>query len=91
MTSSSNAIYDVNMQKYAYSSTGELGTQGLSPCVAVIIVFSNRTVMIEHRTDNELYDEADEPEATDETEATDLFHDIVDNIEAMEKQHLNIR
>jgi len=85
MTSSSNAIYDVNMQKYAYSSTGELGTQGLSPCVAIIVVFSNRTVMIEHRTDNELYDEGDE------LEAIDLFRDIIDNIEAMEKQHLNIR
>jgi len=41
--------------------------------------------MIEHRTDNELYDEGDE------LEAIDLFRDIVDNIEAMEKQHLNIR
>jgi hypothetical protein len=48
-------------------------------------VFSNRTVIIEHRSDNELHDEEDE------LEAIDLFHDIVDNIKAMEKQHLNIR
>ncbi len=85
MTSSSNAIYDVNMQKYAYSSAGELGTQGLLPCVAIIVVFSNRDVMIEHRTDSEMYDKGDE------LEAIELFRDIVDNIEAMEKQHLNIR
>jgi hypothetical protein len=84
MTSPSNVIYDVDMQKYAYASSGELGTKGLSPCVAIIIVFSNRTVMIEHRSDNELYDEGDE------LEAIDLFHDIVDNIKAMGKQHLNI-
>jgi hypothetical protein len=77
MTSPSNVIYDVDMQKYAYSSSGELGTNGLSPCIANIIVFSNRTVMIEHRSDNELYDDEG-----DELEAVNLFHDIVDNIKA---------
>ena len=85
MKSSSNAIYEVDMQKYAYSSSGELGTQRLSPCVAIIVVFSNGTVMIEHRTDTEMCDEGNV------SEATDLFHDIIDNIKSMKKQHLNIR
>ncbi|CAF1147806.1 unnamed protein product [Didymodactylos carnosus] len=84
MTSPPIAIYDVDMHKYAYSSTGELGSKGLSPCVAVIIVFSNRTVMIEHRSESELCDKGDQ------FDATDLFLDIVDNVKAMEKQNLNI-
>ncbi|CAF4041081.1 unnamed protein product [Adineta steineri] len=74
MTSLSVGIYDVDIQNYAYSSTGELGTKGLSPCVAVIILFSNRTVLIEHRSDHELYDEGDE------LDATYFFHDIVNSI-----------
>jgi hypothetical protein len=75
----------VRFDRPGYSSTGELGSKGLSSCVAVIIMFSNRTVMIEHRSESELCDKGDQ------FDATDLFLDIVDNIKAMEKQNLNIQ
>jgi len=84
MTSQFKTIYDVETHKYAFSGSGELGTKGLSPCVAIIIVFSNRSVMIEHRADSELHDDEGE------FDAKDLFEDIIDNIQAIEKQHLEI-
>ncbi len=45
------------MDHYAYSSAGELGSKILVPCVA--IVFTDNTVMIEHRPDPFLYHKRD--------------------------------
>ncbi|CAF1217659.1 unnamed protein product [Adineta ricciae] len=84
MTSLSKVIHDVEFQHYAYSPTGELGTRRLSSCVGIIIVFANRTVLIEHRSASELWDEGES------FEPKDLFEDIVDDIIAMKQHHLNI-
>jgi hypothetical protein len=73
------------MQNCVYSLTGEIGTTGLSPCVAVIIVFSDHTMIMEHRSDLELCRNGDEPEAMN------LLEDISKNIIDMKKIHLNIR
>ncbi|CAF1290765.1 unnamed protein product [Adineta steineri] len=68
-------IYDVPTEKYAYSLTGELGTTGLSPCVAVIVIFSDHTIMMEHRSDIELY------KYGSEAEVLDLLEDIAKKVE----------
>jgi hypothetical protein len=78
-------IHDVAMQNYAYSLTGELCTTGLSPCVAVIILFSDRTIMMEHRSDIELC------KYGYETEVLNLLENIAKNIIRMKRIHLNIR
>jgi hypothetical protein len=77
--------HDVAMEHYAYSLTGKLGTTGLSPCVAVIILFSDKSVMIEHRSDTELCQHGDDEEAIN------LLQDIIKNIIKMKKIHINIR
>ena len=43
------------MEDFAYSSTGEIGSQFLGPCVAVVVIFADRTVMLEHRSNLFLY------------------------------------
>ncbi|CAF1459671.1 unnamed protein product [Rotaria sordida] len=78
-------IHDVAMQNDAYSLTGELGTTGLSPCVAVIILFSDRTIMMEHRSDIELY------KYGYKTQVLNLLENIAKNIISMKRIHLNIR
>jgi hypothetical protein len=85
MTHSPINIHDVGMQNCVYSLTGEIGTTGLSPCVAVIILFYDHTMIMEHRCDLELCRNGDE------TEAMHLLEDISKNIIDMKKIDLNIR
>lgn len=73
------------MQNCVYSLTGEIGTTGLSPCVAVIILFSDHTIIMEHRSDLELCRNGNE------REAVNLLEDISKNIIDMKKIHLNVR
>ncbi|CAF3572654.1 unnamed protein product [Adineta steineri] len=75
-------IYDVPMEKYAYSLIGELDTTGLSPCVAVIVIFSDHTIMMEHRSDIELY------KYGSEAEVLDLLEDIAKKVEYPETRHI---
>jgi hypothetical protein len=66
------------MDHYAYSSAGELDSKFLAPCVA--IVFTDNTVMIEHRSDPLLYHKRENDKRIDEVDAMHLFENIVKNI-----------
>lgn len=55
MATEIDLIYAVLEDKYAYSMSGEIGTRFVSPCVLFIIFFSDHTVMLEHRTDLDLF------------------------------------
>ncbi len=54
MASALPKIYDVSQENYVNSSMGELGARFLSTYEAIIIVFSDHTVMLENRTDIQL-------------------------------------
>jgi len=74
---SPTGIYSVQMDHYAYSSAGELGSKFLGACVAIVVVFTDNTVMIEHRSDPFLYHKSDNDERINEGNAMDLFENIV--------------
>jgi hypothetical protein len=63
MASTLAPIYDIMPDNCAYSSTGERDIKFLSACVAVVVVFVDKTIMIEHRTDAELCVKGDMGEA----------------------------
>lgn len=54
------------MDYYAYSSTGELDSTFLASCVAIVVVFTDNTVMDEHRSDPFLHQKHDDNEIPDE-------------------------
>jgi hypothetical protein len=85
MTSTLGSIYDIMPEKCAYSSTGELGTKFLSACVAVVFVFVDHTIMIEHRTDLELCKHGDL------NEASNLLESITENIRKFQGGNFTIR
>jgi S-adenosylmethionine hydrolase len=87
----STRIYDVQMDHYAYSSTGELGSQCLGPCVAIVVVFKDNTVMIEHRSDPFLYHKRDHHTKLNELDAMDLFGNIVTNIRKFKQNDCVVR
>jgi hypothetical protein len=68
MSTSSQPIYNVLQQYYASSISGELGSRHVSECVAVIVIFDDNGIMVEHYTDVELFntnhDDEDEDEMT---------------------------
>lgn len=51
MSNEANLAYSVEQDEYAYSTTGQIGTQFLAPCVALIVLFSDNTVMLKHMPD----------------------------------------
>ncbi|CAF4145463.1 unnamed protein product [Rotaria magnacalcarata] len=85
MASASTHIYDIMFENYAYSSTGELGTKFVSSCVAVIVIFVDNTVLIEHRSDLDLcrYGKQDEVE--------EFLKSVVTNICELKDHCCNIR
>jgi hypothetical protein len=85
MASGVSKIFDINMQNYAFSSTGELGTKSLATCVAVIVIFADNTVMMEHRSDAELC------AFGNKDEAIELFGSIVANIQKVKEENCVIR
>jgi hypothetical protein len=85
MANPSLEIYNVEQEHYAYSLTGELGTRFLASCVAIIIVFSNNTVIIEHRTDLELC------RTGNVNEVYKLFENIADNILQIKENNFAIQ
>jgi len=85
MASALTPIYDIIPDKYAYSSTGKLDIKFLSACVAVVVVFVDKTIMIEHRTDAEMCAKGD----TDE--AFVLLESIMENIRKFKDGNFNIQ
>ena len=55
MSNEANLVYSVQQDEYAYSTTGQIGTQFLSPCVAFIILFSDHTVVRISLTDRPFF------------------------------------
>ncbi|CAF4143241.1 unnamed protein product [Rotaria socialis] len=91
MASPPTRIYNVQMDQYAYSSTGELGSKFLAPCVAIVVVFTDNTVMIEHRSDPFLYNKRDKTKRIYENDAMNLFENIVKNIRKFKRNDCVVR
>ncbi|CAF3190720.1 unnamed protein product [Rotaria sp. Silwood2] len=85
MASALGDIYEVPMEKCAYSSTGELGTGYLSPCVAIIITFDDNSVMIEHCSDVQL------GKYGNEVEAFDVLETVAKNIRKLKQTNIRIQ
>jgi len=71
---SDTPIYDVEQDRYARSTTGELASLGVSPCVAVILIFTDNKVIVEH------YSEGSLGKSSDEEKAMQLFGEVAGHI-----------
>jgi hypothetical protein len=91
MTSPPIGIYNVGMDHYAYSSFGELGSKFLGPCVAIVVVFSDNAVMIEHRSDPFLCNNAGNSKKINDADAMHLFENIVKNIRKFKQKDCVVR
>jgi hypothetical protein len=78
-------IYEVPMEKCAYSLTGELGTGYLSPCVAIIVTFDDNSIMIEHCSDVQL------GKYGDDMEAFELLETVAKNIRKVKQTNIHIQ
>ena len=90
MASSFTRIYDVPMEHFAYSLTGHIGTSCLSPCLGVIVTFIDNTVMLEHRSDIDLWNNRTR-ETNAEVEAMNLLEEIADNVRKCKKNGNDVR
>lgn len=79
------------MDHYAYSPAGELGSKSLGPCAAIVVVFTDNTVMIEHRSDPFLYRKPKHGQKIDDNEAMFLFENIVKNIRQFKRHDCVVR
>jgi len=85
MSTSSQPIYNVLQQYYASSISGELGSRHVSECVAVIVMFDDNSIMVEHYTDVELFKTNHDDEDKDDGNAMNLFKNIAKHIVEVKK------
>jgi hypothetical protein len=68
-------FFSVVQDTFGYSLHGSLASQYANPCILIIIVFEDSTVLIEHRSDLQL------SRKKRRKEVMDLFQSIIDNID----------
>lgn len=67
-------IYNVKQDQYAVSTSGELASMYASTCVIVVMIFSDNTVIVQHRAAPNLY------KFGNKDEAMELFHNMAAHI-----------
>jgi hypothetical protein len=83
--SSNIPIYDLKQDQYAISTSVELASMYASTSVIVIMIFSDNTVIVQHRADLNLckYGNKDE--------AMELFHNMAAHIIKHEGEQCELR
>ncbi len=88
MSISSQPIHNVRQQYYTYSISGEFGSRHVSECVAVIDIFDDNSIMVEHYTDVELFETNnihEDGDDEDDVNAMNLFENMAKHIVEVKK------
>jgi hypothetical protein len=75
-TPSAAPISDTPMDWYGFAKTGELGSKGGLTCWIVVVILTDNSVLVEHRS-NILFDGNPTSEEQFDNESMKMFRDVI--------------